>query len=247
MNTTHPDLPITNCAEEMDFRLKVWGEGYDVYLFNITILTETLYPEVQILSEMETKYWMRMDNESRTLVLNATDPAGVERASLYGLYPPNETDTEGLLLLDSVENISNGVPFEFEISIPLVLEYAKRSDQVDEDVIEIDLMIVVWDKTGISAHPSTIVFYNLREIISDVSSTSMTSGANPDPYDVSLIFGFLGMFGVGFSMVVLVSLPRMKNFIRTTNTQFDNGEGDLNVALEYLDQIQDEFIATDEK
>jgi hypothetical protein len=233
-NSTHPILPYTHVAEEMEVQIRVLGDDYDGYLFNCTILTETLYPDVDILTRVSAGSRVFMNNFTNTLALNATDPSGLQSASFYGMYEPTREDTEGLYYLGTVENITNGVPFDFDFSIPLILGFAQLSNQMDRDVIGMDVMIVVEDKTGITAHPSILVVYDLRELPTTTTTSTIPGTIPLDPEDPFSTVGLL--LGVG----VLGTAPVIGIRLRKNNIRILQKEEQLEVALNYLDQIQDD-------
>ncbi|TFF91197.1 hypothetical protein EU545_05175 [Candidatus Thorarchaeota archaeon] len=150
----------------MEFRLRINGPGFEVYLFNQTIWTETLRPEIDIIEPAVVNRpggdLVRLDNETSWLTVNLSDPTGVLHSTLVAVYTNATTGQPEYLLLSDRAGIVSGVPTELEVPLEAVLRYAQLTNQTNEDTIEIATLLQVTDLVGMSTQRSLRIQYTLR-------------------------------------------------------------------------------------
>lgn len=166
MNDTHPSVTYPAVDDEMEFRLRISGPSFDVYAFNLTILTETLRPEIEILSPPVLNRpegdLVRLDNNTNTLAVSISDPTGIHHSALWGLYTNTSTSQHELFLLANRTDIVNGVPFEIVPPLDSILQYAELSGQRNQDTIIIAAVLAATDLVGMSTQRLFRIEYTLR-------------------------------------------------------------------------------------
>jgi hypothetical protein len=170
MNDTHSSVSYPAVVGAMDFRLHIGGPSVDFYAFNVTIQTETLRPRVEILSPQVFSSpdgdLVRLSNASSSLTVNVSDPTGIQRARLLGLYQNASGGELGFLPLAETTDVSSGVPLEMVISLNDVLQYAELSNQTEVDIVFIEVLLEATDLVGMSTQRLFRIEYSL--VASDV-------------------------------------------------------------------------------
>ncbi|TFF95676.1 hypothetical protein EU546_02845 [Candidatus Thorarchaeota archaeon] len=155
-DSTTNDLRYPEVESELEIQTRiVTVNRIPLPLFNISVRTETLLPQVEILyPPVEMDHYERtiqLDNQSRAIVLNASDPSGLASASLRGAYIDERNGWIEYLLFTQTTQIISGMPFVLYLSIESVLLYAMITgqDPTIQDSVSISAYLQVEDATGL--------------------------------------------------------------------------------------------------
>lgn len=154
--------------------------GISLPLFNITVQTETLLPEIELLyPPVEVDGYQRtmtLNNHTRTLTVNVSDPSGIAHVSLLGAYIDDRTGWIEHLTFAETGQISSGVPIDLQLSVDSVLLYADITDQdpAELDSISISASVQAEDLTGLGNSSSVTIEFTLLRDQSTSTSTTMT-------------------------------------------------------------------------
>ncbi|MFW9979826.1 MAG: hypothetical protein ACFFEJ_17220 [Candidatus Thorarchaeota archaeon] len=201
LNGSYSQLHYPEVDDEMLMDVRLMLDEFQVTIFNMTILTETMFPEVNILfpeynSDVEGPPYT-LDAVNDYFIVNASDPSGIASASLHGIYWDESTQQE--LLFSQNTSIVSGIPFLLPVPMQTLELYAELTHQQTSERIVVQASLWVRDTVGWGSVHYIDFLFN----IGSPSNTSTTESILV-PLVIGTIFSIIGIA----SVVVILEIRR---------------------------------------